>query len=147
MSVLLSPVEAPAWAGGCGSVKNRPHCRPSPTEYRAFLAALGTRYSGSFEGLPRVSRWSVWNEPNQSNWLYPQRERVHGHIVPTAAIIYRNLFRGATAALKAPATAAIRSCSPRRPRSGAPRGRCGSASSLRSSSTRAFSASTRAGAS
>ena len=98
---MLSPVEAPAWAGACGSIAVRHHCRPSPSEYRAFFTALGTRYSGSFNGLPRVSRWSVWNEPNQSNWLYPQRERVHGHIVPTAAIIYRNLFRGASSALKA----------------------------------------------
>ena len=101
LSVLLSPVEAPAWAGGCGSLKNRPHCRPSPSEYGAFVAALGKRYSGTSQGLPRVSRWSIWNEPNQSNWLSPQRERVHGHIIPTAAIIYRNLFRAATAALKA----------------------------------------------
>ena len=101
LSLVLSPVEAPAWAGACGSIAVRHHCRPSPTEYRAFFTALATRYSGSFNGLPRVSRWSVWNEPNQSNWLYPQRERVHGHIVPTAAIIYRNLFRGASAALKA----------------------------------------------
>ena len=101
LSLVLSPVEAPAWAGACGSIAVRHHCRPSPSEYRAFVTALATRYSGSFNGLPRVSRWSVWNEPNQSNWLYPQRERVHGHVVPTAAIIYRNLFRGASAALKA----------------------------------------------
>src|ERR671931_81410 len=101
LQVLLSPVESPAWAGGCGNVNLRHHCRPDPTEFGAFVAALGKRYSGSFDGLPRVSRWSIWNEPNQSNWLYPQREKVHGHIIPTAAVIYRNLFRSATAALQA----------------------------------------------
>jgi hypothetical protein len=101
MQVLFSPVQAPAWAGGCGNLSTRPHCRPNPKEYGAFVAALGKRYSGSFAGLPRVSRWSVWNEPNETNWLAPQRERVHGHIIPTAAIVYRNLFRAATAALHA----------------------------------------------
>ena len=101
LQVLLSPVESPAWAGGCGNINLRHHCRPDPTEFGAFVAALGKRYSGSFDGLPRVSRWSIWNEPNQSNWLYPQREKVHGHIIPTAAVIYRNLFRSATAALQA----------------------------------------------
>jgi hypothetical protein len=101
LKVLFSPVESPAWAGGCGSIDLRHHCEPNTAEFGAFVAALGKRYSGSFQGLPRVSRWSVWNEPNQSNWLYPQRTRVHGHIIPTAAVMYRNLFRAATTALKA----------------------------------------------
>jgi hypothetical protein len=101
LQLLLSPVESPAWAGGCGNTNLRHHCRPNPAEFGAFVAALGKRYSGSFGGLPRVSRWSVWNEPNQSNWLYPQRQKVHGHIISTAAVIYRNLFRRATAALQA----------------------------------------------
>jgi Cellulase (glycosyl hydrolase family 5) len=94
LQVILSPVEAPAWAGGCGSIAVRHHCKPSPKEYGQFLTALGKRY-------PTVHRWSFWNEPNQSNWLYPQRQKVHGHIIPTAAIIYRNLFRAGTAALQA----------------------------------------------
>src|SRR5262249_2786459 len=51
--------------------------------------------------FPQVHRWSAWNEPNQSNWLYPQRQRKHGHIIPTAAIEYRNLFRALTAGLQA----------------------------------------------
>jgi len=101
LKVLLSPVEAPAWAGGCGSIVVRHHCEPSASEFGAFVAALGKRYSGSFDGLPRVSRWSVWNEPNQASWLYPQRRRIHGHIINTAAMMYRDLFRAATGALKA----------------------------------------------
>src|SRR5690349_17232150 len=101
LQVLFPPVEAPAWAGRCGSINVRHHCKPSAAEFGAFVAALGKRYSGSFNGLPRVSRWSVWNEPNQSNWLYPQRTRVHGHIIPTAAVMYRNLFRAATGSLQA----------------------------------------------
>jgi hypothetical protein len=94
LSVIFSPVQGPAWADTCRNSANRHHCKPSPKEYGQFFTALARRY-------PQVHRWSVWNEPNQSNWLYPQRERKHGHIIPTAAIVYRNLFRAATAALKA----------------------------------------------
>src|SRR4051794_24343873 len=101
LQVLFSPVESPAWAGGCGNTDLRHHCEPNAAEFGAFVAALGKRYSGSFDGLPRVSRWSVWNEPNQSNWLYPQRTRIHGHIINTVAVMYRNLFRAATSALQA----------------------------------------------
>jgi hypothetical protein len=101
LQVLFSPVESPAWAGGCGGINLRHHCEPNAAEFGAFVAALGKRYSGSFGGLPRVARWSVWNEPNQSNWLYPQRERIHHHVINTAAVMYRNLFRAATSALQA----------------------------------------------
>ena len=81
MDVLLSPSSPmPAWASGCqASLKVRKVCRPNPTQFKRFVQALGTRYSGSYadenEGggvLPRVSRWSIWNEPNQGGWLQPQ---------------------------------------------------------------------------
>src|SRR3954453_10118976 len=39
LSVLFSPVESPAWAGGCGSVNLRHHCRPDTAEFGAFVAA------------------------------------------------------------------------------------------------------------
>ena len=52
---------APSWAferidGGV---------RPDPVEYRAFALAAARRYSGHFEGLPRVRFWQAWNEPNK----------------------------------------------------------------------------------
>ncbi|HEY4977310.1 MAG TPA: hypothetical protein VII05_08200, partial [Gaiellaceae bacterium] len=34
--------------------------------------ATATRYSGSFEDLPRVQYWAIWNEPNLNNFLAPQ---------------------------------------------------------------------------
>jgi len=101
LSLILSPVEAPAWAGRCGSLSIRNHCRPDPAEYGAFVTALGRRYSGTFAGLPRVSRWSFWNEPNQAGWLQPQQERKHGRNVPVAPALYRALFRAGAAALSA----------------------------------------------
>jgi hypothetical protein len=45
---------------------------PNPDEFGKFVKAVGTRYNGSYEGLPRVDYWSIWNEPNQGGWLTPQ---------------------------------------------------------------------------
>ncbi|MBW3607533.1 MAG: cellulase family glycosylhydrolase [Actinobacteria bacterium] len=45
---------------------------PNPEEFGNFVRAVGTRYSGSYGGLPRVDYWSIWNEPNQAGWLTPQ---------------------------------------------------------------------------
>jgi hypothetical protein len=51
------------------------------------VTALGRHYSGDVANVPRVSYWSLWNEPNQSGWLTPQwRGRVE-----RAPAIYRAL--------------------------------------------------------
>jgi hypothetical protein len=105
MDVLLSPSSPmPAWASQChASLKVRKFCRPNPTQFKRFVQALGTRYSGTYhdedEGgavLPRVSRWSVWNEPNQGGWLQPQANR-HGAVAPA---LYRQLVRAAILGLR-----------------------------------------------
>jgi hypothetical protein len=95
----------PAWASGCkASLKVRKVCRPNPTQFKRFVQALGTRYSGSYadenEGrgvLPRVARWSIWNEPNQGGWLQPQRTK-GGAVAPA---LYRSLVRAAILGLRA----------------------------------------------
>ncbi len=94
LQVIMTPVLAPRWADTCKTRGQHHHCKPSPKEFGQFVTALGKRYT-------MVHRWSIWNEPNQSSWLYPQQQRKHGHNIPTAAIVYRNLFRAATSALKA----------------------------------------------
>jgi hypothetical protein len=105
MDVLLSPSSPmPYWASGCkGSAKVKRVCRPNPTQYKRFVAALGRRYSGEYADenqgggiLPRVSRWSVWNEPNQGGWLQPQATR-RGRVAPA---LYRELARGAIKGLR-----------------------------------------------
>ena len=96
MDVLLTPtVPGPAWASQCkkASVNRRRVCKPSPSQYGTFVAALGRRY-------PTVHRWSLMNEPNLSAWLQPQWQKVGKHQIRRSPTIYRNLVRSATASLK-----------------------------------------------
>lgn len=110
LELILSPSSPmPAWASSCrASVSVRRTCDPSPTQYKRFVQALGTRYSGRYADenqggtvLPRVSRWSVWNEPNQGGWLRPQYVRLAGRLVPRSPVVYRALVRAALKGLAA----------------------------------------------
>lgn len=99
---------APAWASNCGGpVSVRRTCKPDAGAFRSFVAMLGRRYSGSYDPgdgqgpLPRVDRWSIWNEPNQSGWLYPQRVRHGSSVIPFAPMLYRKMVQGATSGLDA----------------------------------------------
>ena len=96
-------------------------CKPSPALYGDFVAALGRRYSGTYADenqggavLPRVDRWSFWNEPNQAGWLSPQYVRRGG---PRAERRRRPLPGAGRAPASrrcaAPATAATCCCSAR----------------------------------
>jgi hypothetical protein len=49
--------------------------------------------------LPRVSYWSVWNEPNQPGWLMPQSAQTNGKWVDEAPRLYRALLDAAFASL------------------------------------------------
>lgn len=94
LRLIMSPTRAPAWAGRCGRTAIRNHCGINPNMYRDFVEALARRY-------PSVHRWSFWNEPNQARVLQPQQVRKHGHVLPWAAVMYRNLLRSGIAALRA----------------------------------------------
>jgi hypothetical protein len=74
-------------------------------EFQRFVIALAKRYSGTYDDenggvLPRVDRWSVWNEPNQGGWLQPQWERKRGMWSPTAGYRYRRLLEAAIRGLR-----------------------------------------------
>ena len=107
MGLILSPsTPIPKWASRCKR-GNKSTCKPDPKAYGAFVTALGRRYSGSYRDenqgggvLPRVSRWSLGNEPNQPGWLTPQYERKRGRLVATAALVYRQLAQAGIRALK-----------------------------------------------
>jgi hypothetical protein len=101
LAVLLNPRGGvPPWARGKhppAKLRLRDAFKPRPRAFGAFVRMLGTRYSGTYEGLPRVDAWSIWNEPNWHGLLQPQSR----HGVPVAPAIYRRLYRAATAALAA----------------------------------------------
>jgi len=71
---------------------------PSAEEFGDFVRAVGTRYSGTYNGLPRVDYWSIWNEPNQAGWLTPQwgpDPRNDKKFVDAAPASYRALLANA----------------------------------------------------
>ncbi|MDQ3677973.1 MAG: hypothetical protein M3401_14460 [Actinomycetota bacterium] len=80
--------------------------KPYPSRFREFVKAVGRRYSGTYKDenaikqpLPRVSRWSLWNEPNQPGWLSPQWEKRDGQLVPASPALYRGLHKAGVDAL------------------------------------------------
>jgi hypothetical protein len=96
---------------------------PNAAEFKDFVQAVATRYSGSYRDetfhpppvpvLPgtveqgpvigRVDHWSVWNEPNHGGWLTPQWLPGPGGkgLVPASPRVYRPLVDAAWAALQA----------------------------------------------
>ena len=91
----------PVWARGRSSLSVfTEHFRPSPLEFGRFVEALGRRYSGLYRGpdgqlIPRVSYWSIWNEPNGIHFLGPVWQRSGGQWVERSAVIYRGLLDAA----------------------------------------------------
>jgi hypothetical protein len=93
----------PLWAMGAKSPTTRAstHWEPNAADFEDFVFAVGSRYSGSYEGLPAVTSWSIWNEPNQPGWLAPQWLKVGRRTVAESPRYYRELFDAGYAALAA----------------------------------------------
>jgi hypothetical protein len=87
--------DAPSWAerGGGGRAGTN---LPDPNELGRFAEAAARRYSGSFEGLPRVQLWAAWNEPNASFFLHPQERKGR----PVAPAHYRLMLNAFTAGVR-----------------------------------------------
>ena len=66
--------------------------RPSPSEFGKFMTAVARQFGS------RVDRFSIWNEPNQPQYLLPQFDARHRAVSPG---IYRNLFLAAQRGLRA----------------------------------------------
>ena len=87
----LAP-DAPRWAtaGGRGYAETAT-LRPSPAEFGRFAAAVARRYSGDFQGLPAVTWFSIWNEPNHVLFLKP---------LAAGPAIYREMVQAALPAIR-----------------------------------------------
>ena len=112
--VLLTPTSpAPLWGTSCSAKQRRAArikgiCKPKASLYGKFVTALGKRYSGTYTDprdelrlpLPRLARWSLYNEPNLKSWLYPATTRIRRKNVPTDAKQYRALAYAGISALQ-----------------------------------------------
>jgi hypothetical protein len=67
--------------------------RPDPSEFAQFVTAVGRHYAD------RVGVWSIWNEPNQPQFLKPQYDSRHRPVSPGLyRLLYRAALKGLTAA-------------------------------------------------
>jgi hypothetical protein len=106
---LTSP--APLWATGASAPRANgcslcAHWEPSASDYEAWVKAVGRRYDGKYtpkgdtSPLPRISFWSIWNEPNYGQDLAPQSTGTK-IIVDRGAPLYRKLVDAGWAGLTA----------------------------------------------
>jgi hypothetical protein len=86
MLTLTGPV--PRWAT---STKRDHLTRPSAKEFGKWARAVATRYGAS------VDMWSIWNEPNQPQFLLPQYRKGK----PVSPGIYRGLYLAAYRGIRA----------------------------------------------
>lgn len=95
MEVMLTISGTPGWANG-GTTPN--HMPKRLADLTAFARAIAARYSGRYPGYPFVRFWSVWNEPNLTQFLTPQFNSKGKSIAPAN---YAKLYAAAYAGLKA----------------------------------------------
>ena len=74
LNPLLLVDGAPKWAQRCTSPigQTTELCDPDPAAFANFATAAARRYSGTFDGLPRVQYWQGLNEPNYTGFFFPQ---------------------------------------------------------------------------
>ena len=88
VKVMLTPTgPVPKWAT---KSKRNNLTRPSAKEFGKFVTALARRYGS------QVSMWSVWNEPNQPQFLLPQYRKKK----PYSPVMYRSLYKAAYKAIR-----------------------------------------------
>jgi GH35 family endo-1,4-beta-xylanase len=67
--------------------------RPDPSEFAQFVTAAARHYAD------RVKTWSIWNEPNQPQFLKPQYDAAHKPVSPGLyRLLYKAALKGFTAA-------------------------------------------------
>ncbi|HEY2630956.1 MAG TPA: hypothetical protein VGI26_01090 [Solirubrobacteraceae bacterium] len=71
LTPVIDILEPPTWAK---SPPGSSQTQPDLNAFAMFVRAIASRYDGTHFGLPRVSYWEAWNEPNVSLFLEPQIE-------------------------------------------------------------------------
>ena len=88
IKVILTPTgPVPRWAT---KTKKGHLNRPNARQFGQFVTALARRYGA------QVETWSIWNEPNQPQFLMPQYRKKR----PVSPGLYRNLYREAHRAIR-----------------------------------------------
>jgi hypothetical protein len=88
ITVMLTPTgPVPTWAT---ESKKGDVDRPSSRLFEQWVKALARRYGAD------VDTWSIWNEPNQPQFLMPQYRKGK----PFSPLLYRNLYRAAHRAIR-----------------------------------------------
>ena len=93
---IVGIYDPPGWA-----TKPTPEGRYTPElrnpgeDFGNIMLAAARRYSGSFQGLPRVRYWEAWNEPNLGVYLTPQWIDQK----PASPAIYREMVNAAADAV------------------------------------------------
>src|SRR5206468_6646331 len=92
MEVMLTITGTPSWA----NAGKAPNIMPQRlADLTAFARAIASRYSGRYPGFPFVRFWSVWNEPNLTQFLAPQFNPVGKSAAPeTDAKPYAAAYAG-----------------------------------------------------
>ena len=93
MLITLAP-DAPDWATSGGRGGNY---KVDQRDFADFARAVGKRYSGVYSGLPRVTYWSIWNEPNHIFFIKPrsQAPRVYRRLVERGLPALKSVVPGA----------------------------------------------------
>ena len=93
LRVMIDITGSPKWANG----GHTPNYMPRKiSDFTTFVRMLATRYNGRTAGRGSVTLWSIWNEPNLQQFLYPQ---FRGKTIVSPAN-YAKLFKAAYAAIK-----------------------------------------------
>ena len=93
LRVMIDITGSPKWANG----GHTPNYMPKKiSDFTNFVRMLATRYNGRTAGRGAVSLWSIWNEPNLQQFLYPQ---FRGKTIVSVAN-YAKLLKAGYAAIK-----------------------------------------------
>lgn len=95
IDVLVTIWGTPAWANKAAGPNHLP---THLADLTAFAHALSARWSGRYPSYPRVRSFTVWNEPNLTQFLAPQFDTLGRDVAPA---LYARLYRAAWNGLKA----------------------------------------------